>query len=625
MVFVLLGTVAYGQTGSDAARKLDLLKAYPDQIVVNGKIYTMDGRMSQVQAMAVRSNRILALGTNDEMRFLAGPKTEVIDAKGRAVLPALVDPHIHPNLGAVGHWLGAKGPDIAKQYNLPEFASVPVRGTDSATILRGLEQAARQRASELGPGKWIVVWVLGGKTLEESNKNLGPIRPSITEKFLDNIAPNNPMIVFIGAGWLNPFEKNTKAKEEWIRIMGADQKETLMTKPTFLWNILLRGRDGVAVEIMKRELLECVASHGVGTFGDRYDRGPDSAKVYRLLYEKGEMPVRYGYYVGPGANGIGKYSEMGYDAKTITDFFVRIFQKEIPDWRGIGNDYIWYAGTASEGWNGPVTCTKAEPPPRVPEGVNLAPDCAKVDQEKENTYQIVRSTLESGKRVSFLHSSGSDGVNDALLNMLDKAVAEGKVTVDQVREMRITTEHTSVIRPDQVARFAKYNMIPGMTMGNYIYGGGNGPSIIRTYGERYMNWLFPLKSLVAAGGKFTFDTDVHLNGEINIEWKSMGHPDEWSDMWDYLEFFATRTLLTNGITYNKAEALDKVTVLKGSTIWPAEGLLKEKHIGSLEVGKLADFIVIDKDYFAIPDDQIHTIKTLLTVVGGKTVFKAQNY
>ncbi|MBI1955760.1 MAG: hypothetical protein HYS38_05155 [Acidobacteria bacterium] len=175
----MIGSPAYGQTGAEATRKLELLKAYPDVIVVNGKINTMDERLSQVQAMAVRNNRILALGTNDEIRFLAGPKTEVLDAKGRMVLPALIDSHTHPNLWGVPHWLGARGKDIAKEYNMPELGSVLVRGDDATTLLRGIEQAAQQRAKELGPGKWIVVYLFGGpgKTLEDSDKIISPLLP----------------------------------------------------------------------------------------------------------------------------------------------------------------------------------------------------------------------------------------------------------------------------------------------------------------------------------------------------------------------------------------------------------------------------------------------------------------
>ena len=82
---------------------------------------------------------------------------------------------------------------------------------------------------------------------------------------------------------------------------------------------------------------------------------------------------------------------------------------------------------------------------------------------------------------------------------------------------------------------------------------------------------------------------------------------------------------SNGLVYNKAEALDKNTMMKAATIWSAELLMKDKDIGTLEDGKLGDFIVLDKDYFAIPADQVHTIKTLLTVVGGETVFQAPSF
>src|SRR5438477_10473261 len=94
---------AFAQNSADLAKKLDILNAYPDAIVVNADIHTMDANLTRVQAMAVRNERILLLGTNDQVRFLAGPKTQIIDTKGRVVIPALVDSHTHPNLWGVQH------------------------------------------------------------------------------------------------------------------------------------------------------------------------------------------------------------------------------------------------------------------------------------------------------------------------------------------------------------------------------------------------------------------------------------------------------------------------------------------------------------------------------------------
>ena len=106
----------------------------------------------------------------------------------------------------------------------------------------------------------------------------------------------------------------------------------------------------------------------------------------------------------------------------------------------------------------------------------------------------------------------------------------------------------------------------------------------------------------------------------------MDYPPQWDGtIWGFMEFFATRVMPHNGVTYMKSEALDKATLMKAATIWGAEQAMNEKNIGSLEVGKLADFIVIDKDYFSIPAEQIGTIKTLLTAVGGKVTYKDRNY
>ena len=632
---VLLGSNAIGQTGSDATRKLELLKAYPDLVVVNGKIHTMDTRLSQVQAMAVRNNRILALGTNDEIRFLAGPTTQVLDAKGRVVLPALIDGHTHPNLWGVQHWLGARGPDIAKEYNMPELASVLVKGNDAVTLMRGTEQAVQRRVKELGPSKWIVIYQFGGNTLEESMRIVNPIIPRsggtspLDLQFLDTIAPNNPLIVFVGGSGTPAFIQNSKAIEAWKRTKGFLPGDGNSVRAGILWEVILHGREDVAVDIMKRELLECIAAHGIGTFGDRYDRATEATRIFRILYERGEMPVRYGYYTATGSNLVGKYENIEpYDEATITDFFARIFTKEVPDLRGIGNDYIWMAGIANEGWEDGISCTTAELPPSAapkPEwGWEPRRSCSEpIDYNAQTGYRGVRATLENNLRIAYMHGY-SDGTYDALFNMIEQAIADGKVTLEQVRAMRISTEHNPIIRPDQVAKFAKYNMMPGFN-GYQVQGEIKGGAFLKTYGERYMNWMVPLKSLVNAGVKVVFNTDAHLT-DSGPEWKSMEMPEQWREgIWSFMEFFATRDMPHDDITYNRAEAIDKVTLMKAATIWGAEGILNEKNIGSLEVGKLADFIVLDKDYFTIPENQIHTIKVLLTAVGGQTVFKAQNY
>ncbi|HWP83647.1 MAG TPA: amidohydrolase family protein [Terriglobia bacterium] len=632
-----LSSAAWGQDAAELRRKLELLEAYPDLIVVNGKIHTMDANLSQVQAMAVRNSRILALGGNDQIRFLAGPQTRVIDAKGRLVLPALVDSHTHPNLWGVQHWLGAKGKELAKEFNLPELASELVRASDNAGVLRGVERTAARRAQELGPGKWIVIYVFGpeGSTLEQWQKMFNPRRSSLTRQFLDSVAPNNPLIVFTGGG-TGENVHNSRAAEEWVRIIGAEQTQGLMEAPQLLWDILLRDREDVAMAIMKREMLECLSAHGIGTFGDRYDRSLASARIIRLLHERGELPVRWGYFVSSGSNTVGKYEKLpGTTPDQVALLVQEMLTHEIPDFRGVGNDYIWMAGTANEAWerNGSnrgegIACTKAELPPesaRKP-GQVWAPlrSCAAgINYEEQDGYTSEREILERRLRPGFLHGY-SDGTYDALFHMLDQAVAKGQFTVEEIRAMRIGTEHNPIIRPDQIPLFAKYNIMPSFN-GYQLQGDIKGGAFLQTYGEKVLSWLGPIKSLVDAGVRPPFNTDLHLT-DLGPEWKSMESPEAWrGSIWAIMEFYLTRYMPSDGLIYTKSEAIDKTTMMKAATIWSAELLLKEKDIGSLEKGKLADFIILDKDYFTIPEDQVHTIRNLLTVVGGKITYQAPNF
>ena len=362
--------------------------------------------------------------------------------------------------------------------------------------------------------------------------------------------------------------------------------------------------------------------------GGGLDRSPSIIKVYNALYQRGEMNVRYGYFPAGGANTVEKYND-----PKLTSFIISFANKEAGDFRGIGNDFIWNAGIANEGWEGGLTCTKARPLPakagRESSGASIAeglrPDCSKpINYDEKAGYQSVKAGLEAGLRIAFMHGY-SDGTYDAIFHMIEQALAQKKITLQEVQALRIGVEHNPIIRPDQVALFAKYNIYPAFN-GYQIQGDIKGGAFLKTYGEQYMNWMIPAKSLADAGVHVVFNTDAHLGRNIPVQWKDMDYPQQWDgNIWAFLEFFVTRRMPSDGVTYDKQEALDKITLMKAATIWSAEQLLNEKNIGSLEPGKLADFIILNKDYFDVPNDQIHTVKPLLTSLGGKTVYKSPEF
>ena len=628
LVFLLLPGKAQGQSTAEWMRKLDRLNAYPELIVVNGKISTMDAGLTEVEAMAVRNNRILELGTNDEIRFLAGPNTEVLDAKGRRVLPGLIDGHTHPHLWAVEHWLGSEGDFAAKKYNDPQLQIFYAKGNDQATVLRELERIVQQRARALGPGKWIWVNLFGGNSLAESRKIVNPLFPQagwaegrgmssapLTREFLDALAPDNPLMVMVGEA-IGPAANNTKAKQEMEKYLGRE-KVGLYSRTGVLYDILLRGRTEETMDFLKRELLECLAAQGVTTFGNHYYASPSIMKIHNLLHQREELPVRWAWFVGTDWDN--EKDDLGF------------FYRNLGDFRGIGNDYIWNAGLSNEVWEwgpqgqgGVGTCTAAQPNPNNPVELFMAcSDPRATDYEQYGGYRNVRAALEAGLRIGYLHVY-SDGAMDALFSVIEETMSNGNLTLEQVQAARISTEHNPMLRPDQAEKMAMYGIMPSFN-GYQVQGDIKGGAFLKAYGEQYMPWIAPVKTLADAGVKVVFNTDAHLN-KVLPESKDMDYPPQWDgNIWGFMEFFATRMMPHDGTTYNRSEALDKVTLMKAATIWGAEQVLNEKNIGSLEVGKLADFIVIDKDYFVIPDNQIGTIQTLLTSVGGKTVFRHPTY
>jgi amidohydrolase family protein len=619
---------SYAQT---TEKKLEALKAYPDLIVVNGKIYTMDSKQSQAQAMAIRNRRILAIGTTQDIRALAGPATETLDAKGRTILPGLIDSHTHPHLWAVEHWLGAEGDYAAKKYNDPQLQIFYAKGQDQVEVVKNLERIVRERAQLLGPGKWIWVNLFGGKDLPENRKvtySLFPGRSAagggstnamLSREFLDTLAPNNPLMVMVGEA-IGPAANNTMAKEIMEKMLGVEMVG-LQARTSVTYDILLKDRLDVAVDLVHRELLECDAAQGITTFANHYYGSPSIMKVYNTMYQKDDMPVRWAWWFGGG------YSKEGSNDDTNPlDYY-----RSLGDFRGIGNDYIWSAGIGNEGWEwGPMgkggigTCTAAKPLPNANTGDMYMP-CAEMMPTVENYggYRNVKAAMEAGLRVGYLHHY-SDGTFDALIHLIESEISSGKLTLDQVRAMRISTEHSPMIRPDQLPLLAKYNVMPGFN-GYQVQGDIKGGAFLKNYGEQYMNWMAPMKSYMAAGGHPVFNTDAHLH-KVPPESKDMDYAPEWDgNIWAFIEFFVTRKMPNNGVTYLKSEGMDRVSMMKAATIWGAEQVLNEKNIGSLETGKLADFIVTDKDFFTVPEDQIHTIRTLLTAVGGRTVYKATDF
>jgi predicted amidohydrolase YtcJ len=159
-------------------------------------------------------------------------------------------------------------------------------------------------------------------------------------------------------------------------------------------------------------------------------------------------------------------------------------------------------------------------------------------------------------------------------------------------------------RADQIERGKKLNIIWSCAP-RYLE---DAADISRDYGEKYAHEMnVPLQSILRAGGKVVMEMD-----DRRVHRKEGG-------AFAHIKYAVTRKD-SEGRTWGAKQAVDKTTALKMFTRWAAEYVLRENVLGSLEHGKWADFVIIDRDYLNIPDEELSKIKVMMTAVAGKPVY-----
>jgi predicted amidohydrolase YtcJ len=559
------------------------LVRYPEMILHNGKIVTMDDKSNStvlgtvVEALAVRDGKILGLGSNAQILSLRGPQTQVFDVNGRTVVPGIIDTHSHLFDYAMDS-LGDASPRtrIRAQQN-ETWDNIKVKTLDTI----------RQEVAKRKPGEWIAL-DLPRQAIGKDGKPMDAVQAAmrsqiVTRAELDKVAPNHPVYIrtrtssitngkaqqLIRAGWHGPMEPN---------LMRDDGFSSNTINRMVLSDHLIPSVEKLA-EIYKAENLRW-AGYGVTTWSSNI-RSLKILAAYQLLDKRGEIGIRYGYT--PGA---------GTPAQVVPEMY---------GVSGYGSDYLWFVGASMRGVDAsyPGILTTIEPPD-IPKEVK--------DREIHNVgfEAFIEDAVASGLRWAGTHTAG-DKALDLTLDAIEKGSAKAGFTADQIKAKEHAIDHCALSpRPDQIPRLQKLNIM--MSCGpKYIE---ESPRVLRDYGEKYLSWVAPVKSLLDANVKTVMEVDDNEIFKVGT-------------VFHYLDVFVNREV--EGKVYNGKERIDRVLAMKMSTIWAAEYLLRQDKIGSLERGKFADLLVLDSDYFTVPAQEIRKIKPLLTVVGGKILHRAPNF
>ena len=564
-------------------------QAAPDLIVYNGKIITVSDKSftsnlgTIAQAVAVRDSKITAVGNNAEIRAQAGPNTKQIDLEGRTVVPSIIVVHDHPY-------------DWAPQN---PYALKKVLGTDDVIVARYMtgppvEQAKafpgvlQEAVSKAKPGQWIfIAFSLGDKyqTALEREK-YGNIfdRKMITLEQIDQLAPNHPVFlrdpfvgVMVNTKGMDVIEKTFPNEDmKMDRKTGGGGGSVRGIMDWGFHDVVMKDHYKELREIHRIEL-SWWASLGVGAFSSRAYT-PSNLKVYKDLSDSGEMPVRNGYSWG--------WRETFFNSDTyLLNTAVLL--------RGTGSDYFWNAGAwgAERVGSG---CTTATPRVELPPGAN---QCRYDPSQKQ--FKLIVEFVKAGGRVAGLHMGG-DLDMEYLMEAIEKGSKEAGLTPQQIAANRHNMDHLTMgPRPDQIQRLKRLGMAVGGAPFFYME---NAPQQFERYGEAYAEWNNPKKSLIDAEVVTGFEIDRPLaTTSLTVFWT--------------LARFVDRKA-PDGKVYGQNQRISRELALKSATIWGANYMEKEATMGALETGKLADFLVLDRDYLTIPEADLENIRVLATFSGG---------
>ncbi|MCI0376402.1 MAG: amidohydrolase [Gemmataceae bacterium] len=553
-----------------------------DFILHQAKILTVDAQFRIVEAIAVKGDRILAVGDDKTVLKHRGKDTKVLDAQGRTVLPGLYDSHTHP--------VGAASSEIAEP--LP--------------YLRSLEEVfayIRKKTESTPEGEWIVLRFAFPTRLKDARF------PSRAE--LDKVAPKHPVYYHAGpAGLVNTMGLKVSGitKDTPNPANGVIVKDAVTEEPTgMLRNAggVLKGLPGdgkttpEARRAAVKKLFGLYNAQGITSVADR-NGGRDNFDLYHSLLEKGELTVRINVARSFGAGG------------KREDLIARLEGLPGKDGRAgpTGKGGVWIRiGPIKFFLDGGMlngTAFMRQPWPKG-DTYQITEDNYRglLFVQPEQVKVLVEEASRRGWQVT-AHTAG-EGAMDVLLDAYE--------TVDRlipIKEMRHCITHANFPSQKNLERCKKLGVCADVQPA-WLY--CDGSTLDRVLGKERIRWFQPYKSWLEY-------TTIGGGSDHMLRFDDKESTNPWNP-WLGLETALTRKTQTGQVLVPD-ERLSREDALRLYTIHNAYINREEKEKGSLEPGKLADFILIDRDYMTCPADSIAQTRVLMTIVGGRVVYERQN-
>ena len=539
--------------------------AQPDFVFVNARVYTVDDGFTVAQAFAVEDGMFAAIGSNDDVRASIGISTKVIDLGGRTVLPGLIDAH--------GHMAGLG--------NL-QLGVLDLAGTTSydEVIHRVIE-----RAEQAEPGEWII-----GRGWDHES---WPDKELPTHERLSQAVPDNPVWLsrvdgHAGLGNARAMEL-AEVSEGSSAPSGGEMLRDQDARPTgvFVDNAMAMigrvipagGASGEDLILAAQKL--CLEAGLTGVHDARV--GADMIEVYQRLERERKLHVRV-FGMVRGNQAMQWFDE--HEPYTGSFFSMRATKLYIDG--AMGSRGAWLLEPYSD------RPTDAEGKPYTGLAVT-EPDFVKA---------VAEHALTKGYQVC-THAIGDRG-NRELLDAYESAA----ISLDaDLRDARFRIEHAQLIAPEDIGRFAELGVIPSMQP---------------THCTSDMRWVEERVGPVRADGAFVWQTLLASGARIA---GGSDFPVESHNPFLGLYAAVSRQNLDEQPPggWHPSERMNRLQALRAFTIDAAYAGFDEDRIGSIETDKLADFIVIDRDYMTCHTREIADIRVVATYVEGSPVYINPNF
>jgi predicted amidohydrolase YtcJ len=531
----------------------------PDLILHGGKIATMDRIDRFVSALAVHNGRIAAIGTDEDIRALAGAGTEVVGLEGRTAIPGIIDSHAHPDSYAA------------------RLASWEMVGPTEIASRAGLLARIAALAEARGPDDWIVCYRF------DDMKSGG--YPSLAE--MDRAAQGRPLLIQRTDGHL--CLANSRAFAEVG--LGTDPPDppfghfdrdpatgaiTGLCRETaaevFLGHVEAANTPETIADGLERVFAEW-RGYGITSVYNSLC-GHKSIEAYQRLRIEGRLAMRVGIIVSGREEGLVESFISAGIRSGFGDDWLRVIGVEwCPDCSTSGRTAAYYEPYIGD----PVP---GEPQP--------------------NTGMLLHDGADLAARAVAAHKAGLqvmiEGVGDRGIDFALDAI-ESCLAADPRPDHRMRVEHCCCVTPPILERLKRLQVIDSSATG-FMYDLGG--AYIANRGQSAMRHMWPHRSLIDAGVPASGHSDAMV---------CQANP-----------FLALWSMVTrrsdDGGDLDQRQAVSRTEALRAYTTLGAYSGREEAVKGSIEPGKLADIAILDRDYFTCHEDEIRSIRVHATVLDG---------